>query len=593
MQSTFKRPKIAHCLIYCLLAVLTVLTFSSRSSAQTVTANFGGRSGSTPVIPKDFLGLGSVSTALQDQTAISTLTAAQLTPTRIYISLASVYATSTPNWSSLDWDLAIAAKNGLHLIAVLQHTPPSLQPASNPCSGSAANAPPTSVQSWGTLAASVVAHIDKTHPGVVTDYEIWNEPELVASLCVADTTQRLNTYISMFAAAAAKMHSQATADGQPIRTGGPVMSRMSLIPTWMPAFLTNSGTSPYINFVSFHLYITGQTEINNGMTWSQLYSTTQGSTGGLAAYYMKVYNAVHPYKPSVPIYLSEYNDNWAFAKDCCRNDPTYGPLWNSLALVDFLNVTHSGAAAPPSRLIYYAATAPPYFCTFGQWNTNMDCNKSVLSPYPQFYAFALFTSAKYLNLQSGGHLAASISPASTTSGLSATAFYTSTADNIVIVNPTSTNYSAVQVVVANSGFSWPAGNMYLLNKANGKISTQGISFVAVSGGAGATISVPAYSVVALSMKDANATTTSGAPTAAVTVTPSSGSAALTVVADSSKTTANGSAITGRTIEFGDGTWSSWPVSASHTYTKAGSFTVKLTVKNAYGTSTSSAVVTVK
>src|SRR5581483_347722 len=111
-------------------------------------------------------------------------------------------------------------------------------------------------------------------PGLVQDYEIWNEPENTASLCVSNATTRLNTYISLFASAAAAMHTQAQLDGQTIRTGGPVIADMTQASTWFPALLNNSSTAPYVNFVSFHLYLTGQNEINSGMQWPGLYSTT-------------------------------------------------------------------------------------------------------------------------------------------------------------------------------------------------------------------------------------------------------------------------------------------------------------------------------
>ena len=50
--------------------------------------------------------------------------------------------------------------------------------------------------------------------------------------------------------------------------------------------------------------------------------------------------------------------------DCCRNHPTYGPLWNSVAITDLLNVVYSGATRVPSQLGYFNATVS-YFCIMG------------------------------------------------------------------------------------------------------------------------------------------------------------------------------------------------------------------------------------
>jgi len=199
----------------------------------------------------------------------------------------------------------------------------------------------------------------------------------------------------MFYDAASAMHFQAKADGQPIRTGGPVLSEMKLASTWVPALLTNTNTAPYVDFVSMHLYITGQKEIDKGMRWSELYSITQSNTKGLGHYYKLIESLVRAGDQSnptrTPIYVSEFNANWVPALDCCRNNPTYGSLWNTLAISDFLNVVYSGASAVPNILSYFNATGN-YFRIMGEWNWRMDCKPTAMEPYPQFHAFKLFTS---------------------------------------------------------------------------------------------------------------------------------------------------------------------------------------------------------
>jgi Glycosyl hydrolases family 39 len=457
-----------------LVASITMPGSIATAQVQTVSADFGGRSNSTPLVPSGFFAVGGTGDSLIDPDGISMLTSAGLTGTRFWISLQEIYGTSTPSFRYLDARMRRISASGLHPIGVIYDTPSSLGPST--C------APPSDISQWGEMAATVVAHVDQKFPGVLQDYEIWNEPEIDTSLCISDDSTRLNTYVSMFAAAASAMHAQAQADGETIRTGGPVIAHAGQAPVWISALLNNELTAPYVDFVSFHLYLSGQNDIDSGMTWSTLYSYSQ-SADGLAARYTYIEPFVRaghqPNAASTPIYVSEFNDNWAFSADCCRNDPAYGPLWNSLAITDFLNVVYTGATAVPSRVVYYNA-AGNYFCLLGYWNADMDCNQSQMDPYPQYYTYQLFASPSYLDLQNGGHMAVSVSPSSTTSGLSATAFYTDGADNVVIVNPTSTSYDAVEVNLANPGLTLVAGTQYLLNADNAQISLQSATLTPIS-----------------------------------------------------------------------------------------------------------------
>jgi len=553
---------------------------------QTVSADFGDRHGWTPVVPSGMFGVGGVGSTLSDPGTIGRLTAAGLSGTRFEISLWEIYKTKKkPYFRSLDRILEKMQDTGVHPIGVIFGTPPSL--GEKKCS------PPRDVWRWGQLAASVVAHVNENFPGLMTDYEIWNEPELAESLCARDDAARLDSYVSMFAAASSAMHTQAELDGQPIRTGGPVISRMAFAPVWIPTLLDNPGTAPYVDFVSFHLYVTGQPDIDKKMNWAHLYSITQSGTQGLIHYYNVIEALVRaghqPHPASTPIYITEYNDNWAYSADCCRNHPTFAPLWNSLAVSDLLNVVYSGASTVPNRLMYFNAAGPP-FCIMGEWNSKMDCNPSVAEPYPQFYAYALFASPDYLDLQAGGHMAASVTPASTTGGLTATAFYTNKADSVVVINPSSRDYGAVKINLINPGLTSETGEAYLLNSSHGWITSEPVTLNWISGGYSATVNLPGYSIVALSIKGGPA---GSAPSAALTVTPKSGRHPLTVDIDSSQSQRGGSYIIGRTIDFGDGRWLNWTPTTSYTYKKAGTYTIRLSVRNQSGQlSTTSEVVTV-
>ncbi len=564
--------------------VLAVVSFYGQ--AQTVTADFGGRSGSTAVVPSGFFSVSGIGDPLADPAAIASLTSAGLNRTRSGLAFSRSTQPPPQTFSVLDSQLQIISASGVHAIGVIYDTPPSL--GSNQCG------PPSDIKRWGQLAASVVAHVDRNFPGVLLEYEIWNEPELPTSLCISDDTTRLNTYVAMFAAAASAMHAQAQADGVTIHTGGPVICHVGEGGVWIPALLNNALTAPYVDFVSFHIYMTGQTNIDNGMTWQDLYSQTQALHGGLANAYTWIEPFVRaghqPNPASTPIYISEFNENWAFSVDCCRNDPTYGPLWNSLAVTDFLNVVYSGATAVPSRIVYYNASGK-YFCLLGAWDADMDCDGSEMQPYPQLYAFQLFASPDYLDLQAGAHMAASVSPVSTTSGLSATAFYTASTNSVVVVNPTSTAYAAVTVAFENPGLASVAGKTHLLDASHGQIATEAVSFSSMLGRYWTSVAVPAYATVAVSMQG---TPVPGAPSAEVSVSPRVGSHPLKVSIDSWQSSGGGSAMVGRTIDFGDGKWANWTASTTHTYAEPGTYTVVLSVRNQSGQlASTTSVVTVK
>jgi hypothetical protein len=478
--------------------------------AQTVTADFDSRSGTTHSIPPRVFGINDLTTL--DDNTISQVQQAGITEARTMANIPVVYASNSPDWSSFDWTMNLLQSQGLHPLVTMLGSPSWLQPANNPCTSAGSPgtfAPPTNVTEWANIAAAYVAHLDANFPGLVHDFEIWNEPELQQSFCVADNLDatRLSKYLALYAAAASAMHAQATKDGAHIKVGGPVVSNFKLALEWIPAQLSNSGTYPYTDFVSYHMYLTGPVQISDQMNWSQLYAFTQSSTRGESLYYLedtKLIRAGKQANPrSTPIYITEFNDNWVFAKDCCRNDPAYGPLWNSVAIVDFLNTIYAGANSVPTKLFYFAGSAPPYFCIVGQWNSSMNCDTSAFDLYPQYYAYMLMASPSYLALSEGGHMAASVSDANTQTGLLATAFYTTGQDSIVLVNPTGTAISGLTVVAQNPGYSSATATEFTLNKANPKIASSSLSLKTVSGGFQATVTVPAYSTVAINVTSKN------------------------------------------------------------------------------------------
>ncbi len=166
------------------------------------------------------------------------------------------------------------------------------------------------------------------------------------------------------------------------------------------------------------------------------------------------------------------------------------------------STTYGGVAHMPNKLIYFAGSAYPWFCMIGVQDANYDCLHSEGStpvPYPQYYAFQLLASPSYLGLVGGGYMAKSISTPSGGGGLATTAFYTPTQDALVIINPTSTSYPAINVALANPGLSGNQGTLYTIENGS-QINASTISFATQGTSLSATIAVPPYSVQAISFK---------------------------------------------------------------------------------------------
>ena len=477
-------------------AVVTV--FSS------ITADFASRANNTVSVPANIFGYGRGESIHDNGSDRALLTQAGLTVSRMSAQIANVFASPTPDWTKIDPMIADVQATGQTVMLQLNQSPSWLQPATGTCAGNMYSAP-SNINLWAQIAAAFVAHMDSAFPGVVTDYEIWNEPNATG---ICTTANHMNTYMAIYAAAAPTMKAQAAQDGQTIRIGGPVLSGYSQL--WINTFLSNPGTAPYADFVSYHQYFFGSTQLQ--AQWDRysgdvsLYEATQDPSNGAFAIYNKVLGQVEmgsqPNPKQTPVYVTEFNTNWAFFQDCCRNDVTYAPLWNALYATDMLNSIYNGSSRLPSKLIYFAGSAYPWFCMVGVPDVNSDClysEAATPSPYPQYYAFQLLSSPAYLGLQGGGYMAKSISTPTGGGGLATTAFYTPTQDALVIINPTSTAYRAINVTFANPGFADTQGTLYTIQ--NGvQINATNISFATQGTSRSATIAVPAYSVQAISLK---------------------------------------------------------------------------------------------
>jgi hypothetical protein len=470
---------------------------------SSITADFGSRANNTPVVPANMFGYGR-GESIHNATDRQMLTDAGVTDSRMSANISTVFATQTPDWTKIDPMISDLQATGQHAMLQLNQSPAWLQPTTGGCAGNV-YAAPSNISQWAQIAAAYVAHMDSAFPGVVQDYEIWNEPNATGICTSAD---HMKTYLTIYAAAAPAMKAQAAQDGETVRVGGPVLSGYSQF--WLSNFLTNPTTAPYVDFVSYHQYFFGSNQLQ--AQWDtytgdlSLYEMTQDPSNGAFANYNKVLGQValgsQPRGASTPIYITEFNTNWAFYEDCCRNDAKFAPVWNSLYVIDLLNFVYNGSAHMLNKLDYFAGNAYPYFCMIGMQDLNSDCLYSTGGdpvPYPQYYPFQLLASPTYLGLQGGGYMARSISTPTGGGGLATTAFYTPAQDAIVITNPTPISYPAITVTFANPGISSTQGTLYTI-EYGAQINASNISFATQGTSRSATIPVPPYSVQAISLK---------------------------------------------------------------------------------------------
>jgi hypothetical protein len=494
--------------------------------AGDITADFASRQAPRFPVPAGVFGASLGFTAnnfFRNQSALSTLTQGGISSLRVNADLQNIFVTTTPDWTQIDPQLSNLSAAGIRPMIVMGFTPQWLQPSSNPC-GTASppyHGAPTDVNAWAGLTRSFVAHVDQTFPGLVQDYEIWNEPDNSSGLCTTTNSDqvRRDTYIAMYAAAANAMRSQANADAVQIHLGGPGLTNAGNASFWLPTFLSNSSTAPNVDFVSYHHYLAGNTAITTGLTWSDNTKTqsvsarTQDPAIGVTARYIQISNFVRqglqPSASTTPIFLDEYNITASFEPDCCRNSPIYAPVWNTMVVQDSLNSVYSGASAVPARLMYFAAQSffptstvgATWFCLIGTIDSRMDCayDPSNAQPYPQYYAYDLIAGPNFLGLDAGGFMANSVTIANHAAGLIVTSFYTSNKLGIVISNPSGSDFNNVMVKAQHPGSIGSQGTMYLLNSSNPKISQQSVSLTSVSDGITTTISVPRLSVVAIAV----------------------------------------------------------------------------------------------
>lgn len=504
---------------------------------STITIDFAGRQNHDHPISSSILGIGglgftdSMSAPLR-QAGFKVVRIGR-TVENIFPTMASLTDPNQQDWSKFDPLVTTLASQGFQPLITLSYTPPWLQPQNqnprlpNSCLTNGDNSPPSHIlptfmvngvnqgpQMWGEVAAQFVAHMDHKFPNVKPLYEIWNEPNGFKYLCVDNKNPnakqiRFDQYKQIYAAAGPLMRQQAARDGVSIKIGGPALANVKAFATeWIPGLVNDTAIAPYLDFISYHDYIAGQGKGSN-VSVSGLNAVQDVNTGAASEYeYISsvVRSGKQPNAQSTPIYIDEYNagnDRVGADVGSFRNSEQYGGLWNALFVADLLNTVvapktkYGPAQNLPEDLTYFTASNPPpgEFCLFGEYNSAMDCSYGAdAKPYPAYYAYQLLGGTNYLDITNQGYVVSAL----TGNGLVVTGFFTKTKDNILIVNPTDRSFNQA-VVAKNAGSIKSAASIYTLNQAHVQIGTQQVTLATTSDGVGANVSIPAFSVVALSL----------------------------------------------------------------------------------------------
>jgi Glycosyl hydrolases family 39 len=474
---------------------------------SSVSVNFALRSTeATHYVPAHLFGAERMD-SMHNAADLDLVKAGGISYARFYALIPIVFKTTTPNWSSIDAVVQRISAGGVKVMLQMYQTPPWLQPNPNPCGTGNPSAMPANLNEWAQIAVQYVKHMDDTFPGVVTDYEIWNEPNTDA-LCVPPTS-RESDYLDIYRTAAPLMRAQIKADHSSARVGGPATAGLQA--TWATAMLNDSTISQNIDFYSYHDYIFSNTqagaEWNTYTTVPSILQLTQNSSLGPEQNYLEAAQLVaagkQPQGKNLPIYNSEFNLNGYYVQTCCQNNPTYAPVWNGLSVAGMLNAVYAGASNTVSHMVYFAANAHPYYCLVGEINASMDCLYplgSTPKPYPSYFVYQLFGATKYLGLQSGGHMASTLSPLDSGGGLVVTAFFTSSLDSIVLINPTPETLTNVTVEVVNSGLSGASATLYSIVNGD-SIQSSSISLKSTGGSSYSTqVTLPPNSVKAIAIR---------------------------------------------------------------------------------------------
>ena len=479
-------PMSTTALLFNTVTPLVAVDFGSRSggssiAAQAVCTNVGGLSGTNP---------------------LADIAAAGITCARVFANqlqaCPSVYTSCS--WTNLNSILTLVTGAGFtSAILNIVGTSPDL--------GASGCAPPSSAANWATAVQSMIADVTTNYPTLKISLEIGNEYDLgtvggtypTTFWCPPSGHTVLGDYNTLIHTAGPQIHTAYPT--LPILIGvlgSPVANGSAWFNTSTGIFSASGWSSPPSQVsASYHAYL------GDAASWAAQYAQDMGSSGTA-----NLLSTMQGLAGSVPVQVTETNTGSSFTPTPgpaypVRNQVAYMPMWIANMYISYLN-----AGTVPADISFYGdqggTGATSFFCIEGLVDTNMDCNDSSFQRYPQWYAFSLFQSL--LGLNGGGNVAASISPGTNATGVTCTAFYTSTGNAFACVNPTGTAQTSQPIAINNTGYGSATATQYLLNASNPTIASSSLSLTSAGGTSyTGTVTVPANSTLGVLIQAATVT----------------------------------------------------------------------------------------
>jgi hypothetical protein len=186
------------------------------------------------------------------------------------------------NWSGLDSAVSAARSKSLNILLLIQKTPPWARTTSN------GSTPPTNPADYATFAAQVVA---RYAPQGVTNYEVWNEPNLSVFWADPSTGKpNLQGYVNLLKAAYPKMKAATTtpinvmsAGLSPWGSTGQSADGSAIAPLTYLQQMYQAGAKSFFDSVGWHPYTAPVLPDfqNTANAWLQMSQDFKNSSGAV------------------------------------------------------------------------------------------------------------------------------------------------------------------------------------------------------------------------------------------------------------------------------------------------------------------------
>jgi PKD repeat protein len=499
------------------------------------------------------------------------------------------------NWSPIDNWVNKAQQHNVQLLYTFGRTPnwASSSPSTTCNYGSGQCVAPSNYTYWDNFVTALVTR----YKGKIKYYEMWNEPNDLG-FWKGTTAQQ----VEMTRRAANIIHS---IDPNAIVVSPGATWTATTAWAWLDGYLA-AGAGPYLDEIGVHGY-TGNNKadgifsiIDNTQNTQAKYglnlpiNITEGGWGrnsvitdatAQAAFLVQRYLLITS-RPKVATFFWYEWDNadwgtlWDSTNGVHKAGVAYGQVSNWLT-----GATNNGCSKNTTTLTWT--------CSFTLAQGN-----SALAVWNPSASVAYIPGSQFNQVLRIDGSSSSINGSSSYTVGNSPVLFTSTGTPATTASLSVTPETGITPVAVNASVSATAPSGVTVKSTS--ISFDDGTTVNAPSGTHTYSTAGSYQVTATVIDSLNRTTTTSktvtvsapaAPKAALSLTPATGKAPLAVTASTAASTDADGTITSSSIDFGDGTVVSG-TSASHTYTTAGTYTVKGTVKDSQGmTSTASVTAT--